>query len=333
MEAQRDRAEALERLLDKIPQAAARIRGRVHRTPLLSSRTLGSMVRAPVHLKAENLQKTGSFKVRGALHRVSTLTEEERRRGVVSVSAGNHAQALAWAAGAEQVPATLVMPASASQTKVDAVRAYGARALLHGDVFQAFEKALELERREGLVFVHPFDEPDVVAGQGTVGLEIAEDLQEVETVVVPVGGGGLLAGTAAALKGRGSGPRIVGVEPEGAASLHASLRAGRAVRLDRVDTVADGLAPPMAGTLALEAAEEWVDEVVLVTDDEIRDAMRFILSRAKLLTEPAGAAGVAGLLSGRITGALEGPVVAILSGGNVDPTLLREILAEPDPRG
>lgn len=316
--------------LDAIRDAAAAIHANVHHTPLLSSRTLGDHIGAAAFIKAESLQKTGSFKVRGALNRVRALTAEERRRGLVTVSAGNHAQALAWAAAAEGVPCTVAMPADAFTTKVDATRGYGARVVLEGDVGGAFDACFRLRDEEGLVFVHPFDDPMVIAGQGTVGLEVLDDAPDVDLVVVPVGGGGLISGIATAIKALRPEARVIGVEPEGAPCLRRALDAGAVVRLDTIDTIADGLAPPFAGALTLEHASTLVDDVVLITDDDIRDGMRFGMERARLVLEPAGAAAIAALLARKVD--TEGrTVVAIASGGNVDIGEIAHIL-DPDAR-
>ncbi len=312
--------------LDDVRAAAHAVHGRVHRTPLLSSRSLAERVgAASVHLKAECLQKTGSFKVRGALNRIRSLTPDERRRGLVTVSAGNHAQALAWAAAAESVPCTVAMPASAAPEKVAASREYGADVVLKGDVHDAFEECFRLRDEAGMVFVHPFDDPAVVAGQGTVGLEILEDLPDVDVAVVPVGGGGLLSGIAAAVKSLRPAIRVVGVEPEGAAVLRRALDAGEIVTLEAIDTIADGLAPPYAGELALAHARAHVDDVVLVDDDALVEAMRFTLERAKLVVEPAGAAAVAGLLTGAVDAGGR-RVAAVASGGNIAPPGLVALL-------
>jgi len=314
---------------ERVRGAADRIGDRIHRSPLFGSRTLSDWIGAPLRLKCENLQKTGSFKVRGALNRLDRLDPGQRRNGVVTVSAGNHAQALAWAGRASGVPSTVVMPEGAPRSKVEACRGYGAEVVLHGDVFEAFERARELEEERGLAFVHPFDDEAIIAGQGTVGLEVIEDLPQVEVVVVPVGGGGLIAGIAAALAGGPGEVEVYGVEPEGADAMRRSLEQGAPVHLDEVRTVADGLGAPMAGTLAFEVVRRHVEEVVTVTDGEITRAMALLLSRCKLLAEPAGAAGVAALLSGRIP--VEGrATVAVLSGGNVDLDRLTELLAAAD---
>lgn len=305
--------------LDEIEGAAVRLAGSLHRTPLLSARRVGEAAGLPSLLvKAEVLQRTGSFKARGALNHVLQMDPDARRRGVVTVSAGNHAAALAWAAHAAGIPCTVVMPATASPAKAAAARGYGARVILHGTVFDAFHRALELQDSEGLAFVHPFDDPHVIAGQGTVGLEIAADSPAPGTVVVPIGGGGLVAGVAAALKGLDPAWRVVGVEPEGACAMARSLEAGHPIRLEGVDTVADGLAAPMAGELPFRHVREQVSSVVTVSDDAIHRAVAVLLANTKLLVEPAGAAGVAALLEGKVSLGGPGPVIAILCGGNLD---------------
>jgi threonine dehydratase len=294
------------------------IDGAVHRTPLFSSATLSQRVGTPVYLKCENLQKTGAFKVRGALHRLLRLTEEERARGVVTISAGNHAQAVAWAARSAGVHAVVVMPETASPAKVAASRAYGAEIVLHGDASSAFQKAFELADLRGLRFVHPFDDQEVVAGHASCGLEIVEELPDVGTIVVPVGGGGLVSGIAVAVAATRPAVDVWGVEPEGADAMTRSLEAGHAVHLDRVDTVADGLGAPMAGVLNHALVAELARGVVTVTDEEILAGLRILLERTKLLVEPAGAAGLAALLADRIVVPEERPIVVLLSGGNVD---------------
>lgn len=304
--------------LERIVAARARIDDAIHRTPLMASRTLSDRVGVPVFLKCENLQKTGAFKVRGALNRLLTLTEEERARGVCTISAGNHAQAVAWAAAAAGVASVVVMPEHASPTKVRASREYGAEVILHGDAAAAFVRVREISEERRLTFVHPFDDEEVVAGHASCGLEIVEDLPAVGTVVVPVGGGGLSSAIAAAVAAVGSDAQVWGVEPEGAAAMHRSLAEGRAVTIDSVDTIADGLAPPMAGVLNHAILAEHAAGVVLVDDDAILAAQRLLLERTKLLVEPSGAAGLAALLQGRLEPDLGAPVVVVLSGGNAD---------------
>ena len=279
----------------------------------------------------ESLQKTGSFKVRGALNKL-LLAGESARRGVTTVSAGNHAQALAWAAGCVDVPCTVVMPAGASETKARASAGYGAEVVIADDVHHAFALARSLAADRGMLFTHPFDDPDIVAGHGTAGLELAEQAEDLHVVVVPVGGGGLIAGVAAAVKRLRPRVRIFGVEPYGAAAMSESLRLGRPARLERVGSIADGLAPPMAGEITYYHVRALVEDVVRVSDDEITAAVRALAETAKMVVEPAGAAGVAALLCGRIPGVGRGPAGVIVSGGNVDLSLLAEIL-DPEPSG
>jgi len=312
--------------LEDIRSARAAITGRLHRTPLVRSTALGRLVDARLWLKAECLQKTGSFKVRGVLNKLAALSDEAKRCGLITISAGNHGQAVAYAAAAEGVRCTVVMPAYASPAKVAACRGYGADVVVGGDVHQAFEKVRELQEARGLTLVHPYDDPFVIAGQGTIGLEILEDLPDVETVLVPIGGGGLISGIAAALKLSRPGIRVIGVEPEGAPTLSRALERGAPVRLDSVDTIADGLTGPIAGDLTLAAVQQFVDDVVLVSDAEIGDAMRLILERTKLLAEPAGAAATAALLTRRVIPPPGSTVVSLLSGGNIDRARLKALL-------
>jgi len=298
-----------------VEQARATLAGRVHRTPTLSSAALG------VHLKAELLQKTGSFKARGALNRIAALDEDERRRGVVTWSAGNHAQAVAWAAAQYGVDALAVMWRTANPAKVAATRAYGATVDLDApDHTAAFERALEVVERTGRLFVHPHDDPLVVAGHGTIALEILEDVPSVETVVVGVGGGGLVSGLVTAFDGR---VRIVAVEPERAQAFRAGLEAGHSVHVE-TSTIADGLAPPFAGEKALQICRGKVDSV-LVSEAEIAEGMRFLYARAKLACEPAGAAAAAAVLAGKVD--VAGPTVVIVSGGNAVAEQAAAILA------
>lgn len=312
--------------LEQISSARERVSHELHVTPITRATLLGNEAGVELFLKCENLQKTGSFKVRGALNKLATLDPAARDRGVVTVSAGNHAQALAWAARVMGVHATVVMPATASKAKADASAAYGAEVIRHGSAFEAFDRAQSLATERGLTFVHPFDDEDIMAGAGTTGLEILEQAPDVETVIVPVGGGGLIAGIAAAIKQRRPAVRIYGVEPVGAAAMRDSLDRGHAVRLQVVNTIADGLAAPMAGTLTYEVVRRYVDDVVLVTDEEIATAVRALLMRTKLLAEPAGAAGVAALLARKLPVRGGERVVAVLSGGNVDPEKLKGML-------
>jgi threonine dehydratase len=319
--------------LPRLEAARARISDAVHCTPLVHSAMLSERVGAPLWLKCENLQKTGAFKVRGALNRLLCLTDDERSRGVATISAGNHAQAVAWAAGRIGVNSLVVMPEHASPTKVRASREYGAEVFLHGDAAAAFVKVRALSEERGLTFVHPFDDPEVVAGHASCGLEIIEQLPDVAVIVVPVGGGGLSSAIAVANAATGARADVWGVEPEGAPGMFNSLAAGHAVTLDSVATIADGLAPPMAGVLNHEILSEHARGVVLVSDDEIVGALKLLLERTKLLVEPSGAAGLAALLSGAIDVSGGGPVVVVLSGGNADLDRLSSLLAMPAESG
>lgn len=314
--------------LARLREAHALVADRVHRTPLFHSATLSARAGAPVYLKCENLQKTGAFKVRGALHRLLKLDDAQRERGVSTISAGNHAQAVAWAGSLVGVRSVVVMPELASPTKVRASREYGAEVVLHGDAAAAFVRVRELSEERGLTFVHPFDDEEVVAGHASCGLEIVEQLPDVGTVVVPVGGGGLSSAIAVALAASESDAELWGVEPEGAAAMSESLRAGHAVQLDSVDTIADGLAAPMAGVLNYAILSALARDVVRVDDDEIVSALRLLLQRTKLLVEPSGAAGLAALLAGRVELREARPVVIVLSGGNADLAQLGRLLAD-----
>ncbi|MBR9990383.1 MAG: pyridoxal-phosphate dependent enzyme [Gemmatimonadetes bacterium] len=312
--------------IQDIRKAQEMLRGRVHRTPVLGSRTLGRRIGATALLKVEAFQRTGSFKARGVLNRLHSLTTDERERGLVTVSAGNHAQAVAWGSAQEGVRAVVVMPEHASPAKVAACREYGADIVLHGDVFDAFARMEELRAQHGYTLVHPFDDPAIIAGQGTVGAEMCEDIPDLDVVIVPVGGGGLLSGVATAVRALRPRARIIGVEPMGAPALRRALDAGHPVRLERVDTIADGLGAPMTGPHVLEHVRATVDDVVTVSDESIADALRFLLERCKLLVEPAGAAGVAALLDGTVSVPADSRVAVVLSGGNIDLPRLRTLL-------
>lgn len=311
---------------DDIAAARRRIQPHIHQTPVISSTRLGNRA-GGVHLslKCESMQRTGSFKARGALNAMMQLSHADKAKGVVTVSAGNHAQALAWAAGMVGSECVAVMPEGASASKVEATQGYGGKVeLVAGEKARAFARAQQIAA-EGRVMVHPFEDPHVAAGQGTVGLELMEQCVDMKTLVVPIGGGGLIAGVAVAIKSERPDVRIIGVEPEGAATMRRSLDAGSPQQI-QVDTVADGLAAPMVGAMTLEATQKYVDDVVLVTDEEILGAMRDLLVYAKLLVEPAAAAGIAALLSGKVTADRGSSVVAILSGGNVDVARLKTLL-------
>jgi threonine dehydratase len=313
--------------LDDVRAAADRIAGRARRTPLLPAGELSRRVGARTLLKAENLQLTGSFKVRGAFNRLSRLSEAERAAGVVAASAGNHAQGLAFAARELGIAATAVMPDGAPLAKIAAVKQYGGRVVLNeGSYDEARMAADELARRDGMTLVHAFDDPQVVAGQGTVGLEIAEDAPDVRLVVVPLGGGGLATGTAMAVKSLIPEARVVGVQAEACAPYPASLAAHRAIGARSANTICDGIAVKQPGELTLPLVERWIDEVVTVSDDEAAQAMVLLLERSKLVVEGAGAVGVAALMQGKVELPASGEVCAVLSGGNVDASLLAECI-------
>jgi threonine dehydratase len=306
------------------------IGGRLHRTPVFSSATLGELTSARVYLKAELFQRTGSFKPRGVLTSIAALSADERMRGVIAISAGNHAQAVAYAAAQEGIDALVVMWTGASEQKITATREYGAAVDLAATTpVEAFERLDELLLQTGRTLIHPFDAVPTVAGQGTVGLEIVEDVPDADVVVVPIGGGGLIAGVAVAVKGMLPEARIVGVEPELSTAMHSALAAGERVPVMPA-SIADGLSAPHAGRLALSVCRELVDGVVLVSEQEIRAGFRFLYERAKLAAEPAGAVATAALLAGKVPLKPGEKVVSVVSGGNVAPRTASDILASDE---
>jgi threonine dehydratase len=310
--------------LDDLIVARERIAGHVHRTPIFSSRALGEMVGARLALKAELFQKTGSFKVRGVFNKVLAMSAGERARGFVSCSAGNHAAALAFVAKTAGVPATIVMPAHAVKTKIEATRGYGGEVVLtEGDVVAA---TYDIQRRTGMTLVHPFDDPAIIAGHGTMGLEIMDDSPEIDVVVVPIGGGGLASGVAAAVKLRRPAARVIGVEPITADVMTQSLAKGEPMSIPYPKTIADGLAAPFTGAHTLRHVRTFVDEVVRVSDDDIVRALLLVMERCKLAAEPSGAAAFAALLSGAARVPPGAHVVCIVSGGNADRAVLKKIL-------
>jgi threonine dehydratase len=312
---------------DDVLRVRERIADRLVRTPTLSSRTLSEWTGARVYLKAELFQRTGSFKPRGVLAKVESLTADERKRGVVTWSAGNAAQAVAWAAAAAGIACRVFMWRTASPLKVAATRGYGAEVDLDAEnAAEAHERLLEHVESTGAVFVHPFDDPELHAGHGSLGLELLEDVPGARTVVVPIGGGGLISGVATAVKGQSPDARVIGVEPDGAGNMTAALDAGQVVPIVS-KTIADGLAAPFAGEGTLAVCRDLVDEVVLVHDDEIEEAFRLLYTRAKLACEPAGAASTAALLTGKIPLEPGENVVVVVSGGNVAPETASAILA------
>lgn len=310
--------------LDDVLAAREIIAGRVHRTPVVGSSYLGERAGLRLFFKLEMFQKTGSFKPRGVLNTLHHLSPEEKRKGVITLSAGNHAQALAWAAGQAGIQSTVVMPAASVRSKVEATRGYGGEVILtEGDLLAT---CLAIQKERDLTLVHPFDDPRIIAGQGTVGLEILEDVPEADGAIAGVGGGGLIAGIATVLKAQNPAIKVLGVEPEGACAMTRSLERGEPVRLDRVSTIADGLAAPFAGRHTLAHVRAHVDQMVTVSDREIVEAMGLIMERCKVVAEPAAAAPLAALLSGKAGLPRGATVVCVLSGGNVDREHLKALL-------
>jgi threonine dehydratase len=294
--------------LSDVEEARARLDGVARVTPVYGSETLSKRVGRPVSLKAENLQRTGSFKIRGAVNKIATLSGRERRAGVVAASAGNHGQAVAWAAREAGIKATIFMPQDAPMAKVEPTKNYGAQAVLQGASFEeALAAALEFADSKGATFIHPYEDEKVIAGQGTIGLEIADQVAGVQTVVIPVGGGGLASGISLALRAVKPDLRIVGVQ--------AGLTGW---------TIADGIAVKSVGEMTSRILEDTLDDMVSVTDEEVCEAIVLLLERSKLVVEGAGAVGVAALLSGKAGG--DGPALALLSGGNIDPTVLISVM-------
>lgn len=312
--------------LQNVYDARERISSLVHRTPMFTSTTFSRMTNTNLYLKAEMLQRTGSFKVRGALNAAIQLTDEQKARGIVTFSAGNHGQGIAYAAKMVGCRALIFMPEGAVQAKVDAIQGYGAETRFRPSMEGILDTIHEYQTEHGMTYISPFDHRDIVAGQGTVGLEILEDVPDVETIVVPVGGGGLIAGIAMTVKSLKPDVRIIGVEPEGANIVKRSLESGEVLQARDIRTIADGLAAPASGYLTQAIISHYVDDVVLVSDDEIVQAMKLMLTRSKYLVEPSGAAGTAALLSGKCGVRVGGTTVAVLSGGNIDEARLAKLL-------
>ena len=322
--------------LERIRATRELVAPRLNRTPMLSSSTAARIVHSVtgasvadgrVHLKAEPFQKTGSFKPRAALARIAALSAAERARGAITISAGNAGQAYAWAGREAGVPVTVVMPAGAVRSKVDACRGYGAEVVLHGEhVGETLARLEELRDERGLTVVHPFDQPEVVAGNGSLGLEILDDLPEVDLVVVAVGGGGLISGVTIALKESRAGVRVIGVEPVGSDALKRGIEAGEPVRITP-QSVADGLGAPFGGRIAIDVGRRYLDGIVLVDDPTILGGVRFGVERLKVVLEPAGAAALAALLGGAVPVRDGDRVCVVLSGGNVEVGRLGELLA------
>lgn len=312
--------------LDDIHAARRRVMPHLHRTPMLHSRTLGEMAGVDLALKAEIFQRTGSFKARGALNALMQLSDEQKAHGVITLSAGNHGQGIAFAASMVGTRAAVFMPETAVPTKVDAIRGYGAEPKFAPGMEGIFPLMESYQQEHNLTFVPPFSDRNIIAGQGIVGLEILEDEPDVDTVIVPIGGGGLISGIALAIKSQRPDVRVIGVEPVGSNIVKKSLESGKLEQAHDIHTVADGLAAPFAGDLTQAIIKHYVDEVVLVEDEEIVDALKLILSRVKVLTEPAGAAATAALLTGKAGIERDSHVVTVLSGGNIDEARLKSLL-------
>ncbi|UQN15753.1 threonine ammonia-lyase [Gulosibacter sp. ACHW.36C] len=317
--------------LDDVRAAQATVRQTARMTPLDSARFLQQYVGSPVFLKAENLQRTGSYKLRGATNRLSKLSAEERARGVVAASAGNHAQGVAFAARELDIPATIFMPKGVPIPKFEATAGYGAEIRLEGDnVAESLAGAQRFAEETGAVFIHPYDHPDIITGQGTLALDIVEQLPEVDTVIVPIGGGGLASGLGATLKQyaaeQGREIQIIGVQAENTAPFPVSMRAGHPVKIAARPTIADGIAVAEPGQLTFEVVRKFVDRIITVSEGDLSRAILLLLERAKLVAEPAGAAAVAAILSGQVRDT--GTTVALLSGGNIDPMMLEKVISQ-----
>lgn len=313
--------------INDIRAARERVMPHLHRTPSLNSATLSERTGTDIAIKCETFQRTGSFKARGALNALLQLSDEQKARGVITLSAGNHGQGLAFAAQKVGTRAVVFMPETAVPAKIDAIRGYGAEAMFAPTMETVFAAMEAYKEAHGLTYVAPFSDPDIIAGQGIVGLEIIEDVPDVETIVVPAGGGGLLAGILVAVKSLRPDVRVIGVEPTGSNIVTRSRAAGQLMTPEKIDTVADGLAAPFPGEVSQPIIDTLVDDMVLVEDEAILKAMRLIIERCKIVVEPAGAAATAALMAGLIPASRETRTVSLLSGGNIDLRKLAEFLA------
>jgi threonine dehydratase len=299
------------------------LRGHVGETPMLHSRTFSAMTGADVYLKAENLQRSGSFKLRGATYKIAQLSEEERQHGVIAASAGNHAQGVAIAAHSLGIPCTIVMPEGAPLAKLTATQGYGATVVLHGKTYDdAYIHAREIQDETGAIFIHAFDDPAVIAGQGTLGLEILTEMPDANVIIVPIGGGGLISGVAIAAKSLCPDVQIIGVQAAGANATQRSIEAGKIVTLPALNTIADGISTKRPGDVTFSIIQRYVDQVVSVNDEETASAILLLLERGKLLVEGAGAVGIAALLKPGLLDVAGKKVVVLLSGGNIDMNLI-----------
>jgi threonine dehydratase len=312
--------------LEDIQKARESINDVIFSTKLIQSKKISTLSGNQVFLKCENLQKTGSFKIRGAYNKITNLTEEQKSKGVIASSAGNHAQGVALGATAYGIDSTIVMPVGAPVAKVIATQDFGAKVVLHGNVYdEAYEKALEIQRESGATFLHPFNDPYVIAGQGTIALEIFDELKDVDAIVVPIGGGGLISGIAIAAKALNPKVKIIGVEPENASSMKNSIKEGEIQTLSTANTIADGIAVKTPGDLTYSIIKDNVDEIVVVSEDELANALLILMENEKLVAEGAGAASVAAVMSNKID--MENKnIVALISGGNIDMNMVINII-------
>lgn len=313
--------------LKLIEQARERLKPTIHRTVIERSKTFSEMSGSEVYLKFENQQKTGSFKIRGASNKIAAMVERGEATSVVASSAGNHAQGVAYAAHVHNIKATIVMPKSTPIAKANATEGYGANVVLYGDCYDdAYNKALEIQEKENAVFLHPFDDEEVIAGQGTIGFEILQDLPTVDAVILPAGGGGLLSGVAACIKQINPRVRIIGVQAEGAPAIYRSFQEKKYVCTEDVSTIADGIAVKAPGNLTLSLINEYVDDMVTVSDAEISEAILLLLERTKQVVEPAGATSLAAVLHNKVSGLAGKKVACVLSGGNIDVSFVNRII-------
>lgn len=312
--------------LKNIQQARETIKDVVYATHLVPSKKIGSLSNNEVYFKTENLQKTGSFKIRGAYNKIANLTKEQKSKGVIASSAGNHAQGVALGAQAYGIESTIVMPKGAPVAKVIATQNYGARVVLHGNIYdEAYEKAVEIQKDTGATFLHPFDDPDVIAGQGTIGLEILDELKDVDAIVVPIGGGGLISGIAIAAKSINPDIKIIGVEPENADSMKVSIGNRQATSITSCGSIADGIAVKTPGQLTFSIINNYIDEIVTVSEGEIARAILTLMEDEKIISEGAGAASVAALMSEKIN-LKNSKIVSMISGGNIDMSMVMNII-------
>ena len=312
--------------LRDIQEARTCLKNVAYKTGLVYNTTFSEMTGNYIYLKTENLQKTGSFKVRGAFNKIAHLSDEEKRNGVIASSAGNHAQGVAMAATSYKIKSTIVMPKHAPLSKISATKSYGAEVVLHGEIYdEAYEKAKEIQRETGATFVHPFNDPYVIAGQGTIGLEIMEDLPDVDMIVVPIGGGGLISGIAIAVKSINPNVKIIGVQTENVPSIVKSISENHVSTVDGKPTIADGIAVKTPGEITFNIIKEYVDDVVTVGEDEIANSILLLLERAKVISEGAGAASLAAVLN-RLDNIKNKKIVALISGGNIDVNMLSRII-------